>query len=454
MKAVSPETLAEWSGGGLLQPGRTLPSGIVGTDTRNIVPGSLFVALRGERFAGHDFLDHAAAAGAAALMVSNDGPWPENVSIIKVRDTLAGLQQLATAWRKAWSGLVIGLTGSNGKTSTKDLTSAILAQRWSVNATRGNLNNHIGCPLTMLATGPEHAVAVVEMGMNHPGEIAPLAAIAAPDAAIITNIGTAHIEHMGSREAIALEKGMLAEAVGGGGCVVLNAGDDYTPRIAQRCSAQVLTAGIDAGDIRLTGLTTGPQGSRFVLHLPDGSATPVALPVPGIHMAANAALAAAAAFHLGLRGEEIADGLASARLNKGRLQMRHAAGLTIIDDSYNANPDSMRAALDTLLTFPCEGKRIAVLGRMGELGEHSADAHRELGRQTHERGCTLAIVRDGDAPLIAEGYVAAGGSHQNVHDFPDHHSCAAWLRGFATPSDLILLKGSRSAAMEKVADNL
>ena len=454
MKPVTPDILAAWAGGTLAQRGSGQTVSDVSTDTRNILCGSLFIALKGDRFDAHDFLQQAAEAGAGALMVSNAGPWPQSVDVILVDDTLTGLQQLAAAWRRDWKGLVIGLTGSNGKTSTKDLTAAVLAQRWKINATKGNLNNHIGCPLTVLATGPEHTLAVVEMGMSHPGEIAPLAQIAAPDLAIITNVGTAHIEYMGSREAIAQEKGELAAAVAAGGCVVLNANDDYTPQIAARCKARVLTAGIDAGDVRVTDLTTGPAGCRFTLRLPDNTSAEIHLPVPGRHMAGNAALAAAAGFHLGLRAEEIAAGLASAALTKGRLQMRSAGGLTIIDDSYNANPDSMRAALETLTTFPCHGRRIAVLGRMGELGEHSEAEHEKLGALVHQHGCTLAVVINGDSPLIANGYTAAGGDPANTFLFPDHPACAAWLRTFASPADLVLLKGSRSATMEKVADNL
>lgn len=423
----------------------------VSTDTRSIPAGALFIALTGDRFDAHNFLDEAVAAGAGALMVSCRNGWPVDTAVIRVDDTLNGLQRLARNYRRDWGGIVVGVTGSNGKTSTKDLARAVLGRRWKVNATKGNLNNHVGLPLTVLATEADDRIAVCEMGMNHPGEIAPLAAIAAPDVAIITNVGTAHIEFMGSREAIAVEKGMLAEAVHEAGCVVLNANDDFTPSIARRSSARVLTAGIDAGDVRISDLTAGAFGSRFTLHLPDNSSAAVQLPVPGRHMAGNAALAAAAAFHLGMSISEIAEGLESVELTRGRLQIRRVGGLTIIDDTYNASPDSANAALETLAGFACKGRRIAVLGRMAELGGHGEAAHRVLGENVKHHGIDLLFTSGtGEARLIAGGFLAAGGAVGAVHSFDDHAACAAALRLEATPDDIILIKGSRSTAMEKI----
>lgn len=455
MKPITLATAADWSGGVLVQGAAGAVVAAVSTDTRDIPQGALFVALKGDRFDAHDFLPQAVAAGAGALMVSTRDGWPDNAGVIRTEDTLASLQRLARNYRRDWGGIVVGLTGSNGKTSTKDLTRAVLSRRWKVNATKGNLNNHIGLPLTILATQPDDRIAVCEMGMNHPGEIAPLAAIAAPDMGIISNVGTAHIEFMGSRAAIAVEKGMLAEAVKEDGCVVLNANDEFTPSIARRCAAKVITAGIEAGDVRVTNLDTDAAGSRFTLCLPDGSSAPVHLPVPGRHMAGNAALAAAAGFHLGMRIEEIVAGLESASLTKGRLQMRQAAGLTFLDDSYNANVDSMRAALETLSGFACKGRRIAVLGRMAELGSHAEKDHRAVGAAVQHAGMdVLCVVGTQDAPLIAEGFLSAGGRAGALHSFPDQAAAAAHLRATAAPADLILVKGSRSAAMEKVIELL
>lgn len=455
MKPITLATAADWSGGVLVQGDAGAVIAAVSTDTRDIPAGALFVALKGERFDAHDFLAQAVTAGAGALMVSRREGYPDNTAVIRTEDTLEGLQRLARNHRRDWGGIVVGLTGSNGKTSTKDLTRAVLSRRWKVNATKGNLNNHIGLPLTILATQPGDEMAVCEMGMNHPGEIAPLAAIAAPDVGIITNVGTAHIEFMGSRAAIGVEKGMLAEAVHEKGCVILNANDDFTPSIARRSVAKVLTAGIESGDVRVTNLESDATGSRFTLHLPDGSSAPVHLPVPGRHMAGNAALAAAAGFHFGMKIDEIVAGLQSAQLTRGRLQVRKAGGLTFLDDSYNANLDSMRAALETLAGFSCTGRRIAVLGRMAELGEHSGQQHRDVGIAALQNGVDeLCIVGAGDAPLIAESFLAAGGSPAALHFFPDQAACATHLRAAATPADLILVKGSRSSAMEKIIELL
>ncbi|MDB6133258.1 MAG: UDP-N-acetylmuramoylalanyl-D-glutamyl-2,6-diaminopimelate/D-alanyl-D-alanyl ligase [Verrucomicrobiales bacterium] len=447
-------TLAEWAGGVLVQGPPHTAITHVGTDTRGLVPGSLFVALVGERFDAHDFAGQAAQAGAAAVLVSKPVSVPETCAVIRVPDTLAALQMMAATYRREWGGLVLGLTGSNGKTSTKDLTSAVLSRTFKVCATRGNLNNHIGLPLTVLSADAGDMLGVFELGMNHPGEIGPLADIAGPDAAIITNIGTAHLEYMGTQEAIALEKGMLAEAVHPDGCVILNANDRFSPSLARRCQATVLTAGVGQGDIRVENVESSAAGCAFTLHLPDGTSGPVLLPVPGRHMAGNAALAAAAGWHFGLRLEDITDGLQSAVLTKGRLQMRKAAGLTFIDDTYNANPDSMRAALDTLLSFACEGRRIAVLGRMGEIGPTAPAEHLALGAAANREGIDfLCVVGGGDAGLISRGFLESGADPAGHAAFASQTECAAWLRASATPADLILVKGSRSAAMEKVIES-
>ncbi len=446
-------TLTEWTGGHLLAGDPHAVVDSVCTDTRNITPGCLFVALSGERFDAHEFAAQAIAAGAAAVLVSRPVTVPAGAGVLLVEDTLTGLQAIAAAYRRVWDGLVIGLTGSNGKTSTKDMIRAVLARRFKVSATQGNLNNHIGLPLTVLRAEADETHGVFEMGMNHPGEIAPLAAIAGPDVAVITNVGTAHIEYMGSREAIALEKGMLAEAVHPDGLVVLNANDPYTASLTARAQARVLTAGTETGDIKVSDVRSSGAGCSFFLHLPDHSSTQVQLAVPGRHMAGNAALAAAVGYHFGLRLEEIVEGLESAVLTHGRLQLRPAHGLLFLDDSYNANPDSMRAALETLLSFVCTGKRIAVLGRMGELGETAEREHRALGAAVHQAGVDqLCVVGTGDAGLISAGYLEAGGHPAKHFAFADHAACAAHLRATAGPTDLILVKGSRSAAMERVIE--
>jgi len=455
---MTPQTLAtfaEWSGSRLWSGDPHAIAAGVCTDTRRIVPGCLFVALKGDNFDAHDFAAEALSAGAAAVLVSREVMVPEGSGVLLAEDTLTALQSLAATWRREWGGLVIGLTGSNGKTSTKDMIRAVLSRRFKVCSTQGNLNNHIGLPLTVLSADASDTHGVFEMGMNHPGEIAPLAAIAGPDVAVITNIGTAHIEYMITREAIALEKGMLAEAVHPDGIVILNANDPYTPEIAARSQARVITAGKDVGEVKVSDIRTSGSGCTFYLHLPDHSSCQVQLPVPGRHMAGNAALAAAVGFHFGLRAEEIVEGLESVALTHGRIQIRAVDGLLFIDDSYNANPDSMRAALDTLHSFTCTGRRIAVLGRMGELGSTAEEEHRALGAAVHLCGVDgLCVVGAGDPELISTGFLEAGGDPARHHAFATHASCAAWLRATAGATDIILVKGSRSAAMERVIEPL
>jgi UDP-N-acetylmuramoyl-tripeptide--D-alanyl-D-alanine ligase len=444
MKPLTLREVAEWTGGTLRtgDPGLTVTR--VSTDSRGDLAGALFVPLVGERHDAHDFLPQAFANAATAALSSRPDAGAAAGPVIAVDDTLAALQRLAARYRESLRPFVaVGVTGSNGKTSTKDFLTAVLSQKFRVHATRGNLNNHIGLPLTVLGTGPEHTAGVFEMGMNHFGEIAPLAAIAKPDAAVVTNIGTAHIEFLGSREGIAREKGSLVEAVPAAGFVVLNADDDMTPALAARAAAPVITAGLTAGTVRAENI----QGSAFDLVLPGEPVVRLTLPVPGRHMIGNAVLAAAVGWRLGLSGPAIKAGLESASLHGGRLQRREVAGLHFLDDSYNANPDSMVAALRTLREETVAGRRIAVLGRMGELGPHAAAGHRGVGEAAAAAGVDfLLTVGDDDARLIH----AAFGDARRSRSCATHADAAAWLHAEAGPADLILLKGSRSAGMEKV----
>ena len=301
----------------------------------------------------------------------------------------------------------------------------------------------------MLTASAEDEIAVWEIGMNHPGEIAALSKIAAPDAAIITNVGVAHIEFMGSREAIAAEKGALAEAVGAEGTVILNADDPYSQGIAERTRAKVIFAGIEKGSVRATEMRQSPSGTEFTI-LEGAHRCRAQLPVPGVHMVQNAMLAVAAGRAFGLSLEHCAAGLASAPLTKARLQIKEINGVRFIDDSYNANPDSMKAALRTLVELEAEGRRIAVLGHMSELGEESERGHREVG----EAAAALNVDE-----LIAVGEIGAGmaraaqeaGLKKSLSvDSPN--DAAVILAEKAAPGDLILIKGSRSAGMERVLE--
>src|SRR5713101_1469101 len=393
------EKIAEFAGSAALAGDGKIFVDKVSTDSRTLKRGELFVALRGENFDGHNFVESAAKAGAAGAIVESDwnGKVPENFALIRAKDTLHAYQQLAGNYRKSLSLKAVAITGSNGKTSTKDFAAAVLARRFRVTKTEGNFNNHVGLPRTILEATAQHEVAVWEIGMNHPGEVAALSKLAAPDVAIITNIGIAHIEFMGSREAIADEKGALVEAVSVGGTVILNADDPFSARIAARARAKVVLAGTTDGTIRAAEISQSEDGTEFTI-LEGAHRCRAQLPVPGLHMVQNALLAVAAGRVFGVSLEECAAGLAAAPLAKARLQIKKIGGVEFIDDSYNANPDSMKAALRTLVELDADGKRIAVLGEMRELGDESERGHSEVGE-------TAAALRVDY--LIAIGKVAA-----------------------------------------------
>ena len=454
METLALQTILDYAGGNLKNglSERTIRG--LTTDSRAVKPDELFVALRGERFDGHDFVEQSARTGASGAIV--DGSWvppalPRDFSLIEVDDTLKAYQRLATNYRNRFSLKVIAITGSNGKTTTKDLAAAVLERQFTVTKTFGNLNNHIGVPQTLLGISPRDQVAVLEMGMNHPGEIAPLAAMARPDTAIITNIGSAHIEFMKTRAAIAREKGTLAAAVGPSGHVIFPAEDDFAESIARCTSAQVITVGFLRGELRAESVSEGLHGTRF--HLVEGDVrAEVRLPILGRHMIVNALLAAAAGRVHGLPLDECARGLEAVQLTGGRLEVKSVAGFQIIDDSYNANPDSMVAALRTLSGMPTEGRRIAVLGRMGELGEFSEAGHRQVGDAVACEHIDQLITVGTEAGFIADN--ARAGGLRDVTAVSDVAEAAHFLRDMARGDDLILIKGSRSAAMERIISAL
>jgi UDP-N-acetylmuramoyl-tripeptide--D-alanyl-D-alanine ligase len=303
----------------------------------------------------------------------------------------------------------------------------------------------------MLRASAADEIGVFEIGMNHPGEIAPLAALAAPEAGIVTNIGVAHIEFFGSRAAIAAEKGMLAEVLPASGFLVLNAGDEFSEAIARRSPARTITTGIGKGDLCATLLESGFEGNRFRVQAGTEEAE-VMLPVPGVHMIENALLALAAGGGFGIPLAVGAQGLAKCRLTRGRLEQKTLAGIHFLDDTYNANPDSMRAALRTLAVLPVAGARIAVLGRMGELGSESERGHRSVGEEAAKAGIDWLIAVGGEeAGVLAEAARQAG--LKEVHLVSDPEAAAALLAERAQPGDLILVKGSRAARMERVLDH-
>ncbi len=451
MNALTLSQIAQFAGGSLLPENGKIRLSKVSTDSRTLKPGELFVALRGENFDGHKFVEAVAKAGAVGAIVDLhwNGKVPNGFALIRVLDTLVAYQNLAASYRKSLSLKVLAITGSNGKTSTKDFVASVLARKFRVTKTEGNFNNHVGLPRTMLEATSDHEIGVWEIGMNHPGEVAALSKIAAPDAAIITNVGVAHIEFMGSREAIAKEKGALAEAVGPEGTVILNADDSASNGIAARTRARVIFAGTTGGSIRAGEITQSADGSEFTI-FEGAHRCRAQLPVPGLHMVQNAMLAVAAGRAFGLSLEECAAGLVGTPLTKARLQIREIRGVQFLDDSYNANPDSMKAALRTLVELDADGKRIAVLGEMRELGNETESGHREVG----ETAAALKVDH-----LIAIGNVTAAIAHAAGHaglknsvTVASTAEAAELLDQIAAPGDLVLIKGSRLARTELVLE--
>jgi UDP-N-acetylmuramoyl-tripeptide--D-alanyl-D-alanine ligase len=451
MDPLSLRKIAEFAQGTLAAGDAGAMVSKVSTDSRTLQSGDLFVPLRGENFDGHKFIQQAVERGALGAMVEESwkGATPKNFAVIRVPDTLVGYQTLAANYRKSLPLKVIAITGSNGKTSTKDFVAATLSRRFRITKTEGNFNNHVGLPQTMLAASSSDEIAVWEIGMNHPGEIAALAKLAVPDVAIITNVGLAHIEFMGSREAIATEKGALAEAVGADGTVILNADDPYSQGIVARTQARVILAGIENGFVRANEVSQSATGSEFTI-LEGAHRCRAQLPVPGIHMVQNAMLAIAAGRVFGLSLEDCAAGLASTPLTKARLQIKEINGIQFLDDSYNANPDSMKAALRTLVELDADGRRIAVLGQMSELGEESERGHREVGETAAAVGVDELIAVGATGAEMARAAKKAG-LEQSI-SVAEPEEAAGLLGGTAAPGDLILVKGSRSARMERVLE--
>ena len=383
----------------------------VSTDSRTIRAGQLFVALRGPRFDGHDFIAQAMAPGkdaAGALVVPSrfHGSVPPGRIVIGVEDTLLALQALARAHRAGLPAVSLAaITGSNGKTTTKEMAAGILARRFTVLKNEGNLNNTIGVPLTLLRMTPQHQAAVVEMGISEPGELRRLCEMAGPTMGLITNIGRAHLETLGDIEGVARAKGELLEGLHGG-LAILNADDPYSRRLAQRTTGPVMTFGMThEADVRACDLREGLEGSGtvFTLTARGRGETEVRLSVPGRHNVLNAAAAAAIAVAFQVDLMTVARGLESFSPVLLRTELIEWHGLRILNDAYNANPDSMQAALLTLAGLRGSGHAVAVLGDMLELGTHAAQAHREAGETAARLGIEGLVLLGDCADLVADG---------------------------------------------------
>ena len=420
----------------------------VTTDSRAIQPGDLFVALKGDKFDGHEFVEKALAAGAVAVMV--DHKLPGAMSAIVVPDTKLGLGALAAYWRSLFSIPVVAVTGSNGKTTVKEMIAAILRASCEqgeadecVLATQGNLNNDIGMPLTLLGLRTNHRYAVIEMGMNHPGEIAYLSKLAKPDVAIINNAHAAHLEGLKNVEEVARAKGEIFEGLKQDGVAVINA-DDAHAALWENLAAgrRVINFGLQKPAAVSATCQLSVTGSAVVLRTAQGEVA-VSLQVPGLHNVRNALAATGVAVALNVPAEAIAKGLAMFAGVKGRLQRKHGLhGATLIDDTYNANPDSVKAAIAVLAAAP--GKKIMVMGDMGELGPGAVELHAEIGAQAKKAGIDKLFAL-GDLSRHAVKEFGTGAFY-----FERIQELLADLENQLTPEATVLIKGSRFMQMERV----
>lgn len=427
----------------------------VSTDTRTLRPGDLFVPLRGPRTDGHAFLAEALRRGAvAALCVQPRADLPADAVLIQVADPLRALGDIATHYRQTLSVMVIGITGSVGKTTTTKMCASTLGARFRVAQTREEWNAEVGVPLTLLGLTPEHQVALVEMAMRGLGQIGELVVMAKPTIGVVTTVAEAHLEFLGTRENIARAKGELVAGLPDGGTAILNADDQLVAGLAGLCRGRVLTYGLDvAADVTAQAIRASRSGLQFRL-VAAGQSVEIDLSTWGRHNVRNALAAAGVGVALGMALGAIRDGLAQYRPPTRRLEPIPVGDVLILNDTYNASPASMLAAFDVLREVAQPEHRIAVLGGMKELGSQSIAMHREIGRALAARGVRLLITVGEDARTIAEGATEAGMSLQAIHPVHEHDEAMALLRAEVRPGDVVLVKGSRAMAMERIVEGV
>lgn len=455
MIAMSLDAIAEAVGGKIVQ-GEGLSFHAVSTDTRKVNAGDLFVALKGEKFDGHEFVFQAIAAGATGLVVSKVvEAYPPGVGVIKVENTLQALQMLARTQRRFKAIPIVAITGSAGKTSTKDLIAAVLAEKLKVLKTEGNFNNEIGLPLTIFRLEDMHEVMVVEMGMRGQGQIAELVSIAEPTIGVITNIGEAHIELLGSKENISKAKGELIEGLPANGTAILNGDDPYLRDIGSKAAARglkVLFYG-HTGNNNLRVIdqeSQGLEGTRLTVALGQQEFS-YTLPILGEYNVLNSLAAILVALELDLELTQIVEGLKKVKLSSMRLEVKNSiAGYQIIDDTYNANPTAMLGALKTLSQLPATGRRVAVLGSMFELGEEAISGHKRVGEAAAELSIDMLFTIGDLAQDIANGFIEAGGNKRSCYAFVNKQEAIGELKKVLQKNDIILIKGSRGMGLEDV----
>ncbi len=429
----------------------------VSTDTRTLGDAALFVALRGPNFDGHDFVPDALARGASAAIVARDVAWPPTVDrdrLVAVDDPLAALGRLGAFRRAMWGGPLCAVTGSCGKTTTKELTAHLLRSVTApdnVLASPGTENNFIGVPRVLCRLSSDTRFAVVELGCNRPDEIGPLSAIAGPDVAVLTGIGAAHLEGLGSLDGVLAEKTAITRGLRPGGTVVINGDDARLVRWARAHDDdyRIVRVGLGAdNDLRASAVTERPDGTRF-----EVQGVAVDSPLLGRHNVTNALLALAACRALGvsLGTREFAARMRHAPSAPGRMRASRAGGVLVVDDSYNANPTAMRAALTWLAEQPVTGRRIAILGDMRELGEGAAALHREIGKAASDCGIDVLWAVGPFACFFRDGFLDAGGDGTGCRTFEHADEAAAALVTAVAPGDAVLVKASRAVGLDAVS---
>jgi UDP-N-acetylmuramoyl-tripeptide--D-alanyl-D-alanine ligase len=426
----------------------------VATDSRAVGDGVLFVAIRGDRLDGHDFVPDAFARGATAALVRAgtpiDGPG------VTVADTGEALLALAADVRGGFPGTVVAITGANGKTSTKDMAAEVVASTFRTHASPASFNNEIGVPLTLLGAPDDTEVIVAELGARRVGDVARLMTVAQPHVAVVTNIGVAHMEVFGSWSAIVEAGAEPAEALGPDGVAILNADDPVVAGYATRTGARVRTFGIaEDASVRADDVSLGPDGRASFTLVADGARADVTLAVPGEHMVANALAAATVGLELGFSPAAAAEALGRARITRWRMETLHTPrGVRIVNDAYNANPESVAAALKTARWMAGDGRVIAVLGQMAELGNIATDEHERVGELAARLRIDRLITIGPDAKSIAVAGVREGVEPDHVADYDDLDAAVADVLAVARPGDVVLVKGSRVAGLETVAARL
>lgn len=454
MIPVNLENIAGVTGGKVIQGHFKTVFNAVSTDSRTLKRGQLFIALRGETYDGHNFLEKAVGAGAGGLVVSHLADLPQHIPVVLVNDTLQALQSLAAYNRIRISAFLVGVTGSTGKTTTKDILASVLATRLVTHKTSGNYNNEVGLPHTLLQMGHDCQAAVVEMAMRGAKEIDALCRIAKPDCAVITTINETHMELLGDLSSIAAAKGEILAHIPSEGFALLPAESPFIKREAAHCKGRVIFFGTGGdADIRAENIRSTGRGSAFDVVIGDRR-DHYTLPIPGRHNVVNALAAIGVAGEMGLTTAEIARGLEAVDLTGMRLEITSAGGIKIINDSYNASPASTRAALQTLADIAAGGRKIAVLGDMLELGQRALPGHQEVGAAASGLQIDYLITVGELAQNIQRGAHSAGMDRGRALHCRDNQEAVKILKNILLPGDTVLVKGSRGMKMESIVQSL